>query len=375
MKTKQIIPLALGLLLTGTFMVQAQNFNKRGPNTCIQNGPMAGQGRGQNFGAAQFADCPALSDEQKATLKSLQDDHRTEVQKLRLDLEAKKAKQKTLVEAASPDVKAIDKNIDEMAKLQAQLSKSNASFRVEVQKILPGDCPTARGQRNGQGYGPAKMNGQQGRMGKGNGQGRGNGQFAGPGNGQHQGPGFGPGNGQGFNRGMAGCGQCTGQGFNRGMAVKGGSAGKGFHGNGMGMRNGMAQGQNFRGGMKGGNRAFAGHGNGVRQGSGMRPRVMLSEETKELLQKNMLAVSAQTRDLRNQMNELQVKQKTLMAEDKIDLKNVNKNIDEMAKLRAQIMKTRVNAQIDLLKQLSPDEKEKVLLSKPLMQGQGRGFRI
>ncbi|MFC0875672.1 periplasmic heavy metal sensor [Saccharicrinis sp. FJH2] len=364
MKTKQIIPLALGLLLTGTFMVQAQNFNMRGPNGCIQNGPMAGQGRGQNFGAANFANCPTLSDEQKAKLESLQKDHRTEAQKLRLDLEAKKAKQKTMVEAANPDTKAIDKNIDEIAKLQAQLAKSNASFRVEVKKILPGDCSTARGQRNGQGFGPGKMNSQQGRMGNGNGQGRGNGQFAGRANGQHPGPG----NGQGL-------GRDNGQGFNRGMAMRGSCTGDGFQGNGMGMRNGMAQGQNIRGGMKGGNRGFAGRGNGVRQGSGISPRVILSEETKDLLQKSMLAVSAQTRDLRNQINELQVKQRTLLSEDQVNMKDVNKNIDEIAKLKAQVMKTRVNARVEVLKQLSPEEKEKVLLSKPLMQGQGRGFRI
>lgn len=89
----------------------------------------------------------------------------------------------------------------------------------------------------------------------------------------------------------------------------------------------------------------------------------------------MLAVSAKTRDLRNQINELQVKQKALLSEDQVNLKDVNKNIDEIAKLKAQIMKVRVNAQVDILKQLSPEEKEKVLLSKPLLHRQGHGFRI
>ena len=369
MKTKQIIPLTLGLLLTGSLIVQAQDHRPLNPNRGAEKGFMSGQGRGQNFRATHFANGVQLTDEQKATLESLQEEHAKEVKNLRLEIEAKQAKQKTLVETVNPDSKMIDKNIDEIAKLEAQLAKSSVAFRVEVKKILPEGrrIGNGKGFRDGQGFGPGKMNGANGNrpLAKGNANisGHGNGQGSGRGNDRH----LRQGNGQGLGFG-------NGYQPNRGMAMKGNCMGAGCQGNGMGMHTGMAQGQNFRGGMKGKNGGFAGHGNAMRQGGGKGMKFTLSNETKDLMQKNMLEVSAQTRDLRNQMNELHVKQKTLLSEDNVNLKDVNKNIDEIAKLKAKVMKVKVNARLNVLKQMTPEEREKVLLSKPFMHGQGHGFR-
>lgn len=355
MKTKQILALLTLIIFSGSMMLSAKDFRHQNKNGKRNSGEFTQQNvRGQQFRDIQLERFTELTDGEKENLKNLREAHQKNAKSMQLELQALKAAQKTMVESSDPEVKAIEKNVDQIARLEAQLKKETVAFRLEVKKILPVDYKPLRGRQINKRFAQAGPRGQKGIPGvrgqgqrAGNGQGQGSktkqGAFAGQGNGQRKGNGL-----QGPNAGQRdGIGNLKGQ----------------------GRRANMAQGLNGRGNREDGRRGFRNAQNGPKQGNGRGgvQALSLSDETKALLEKSNLNVSAENRDLRNQMHELQIKQKSLMSQEEVSLKSVNKTIDEMAKLKAQTMKNRVLAEVDMLKQLNPEEKEKVLLMKPKHQ--------
>lgn len=312
MKTKHYLSIALGLFICSSLITSAQDFK---PFNHDSQEHMLGH-RQEHRGPDFMAD-PTISDEQKTQLKEMHELHVADVKSISVKLEALKAKQKTLVESASPDIKAVEKNIDEIAKTQAALEKLKVAHHVEFKKIVPN-------------------------MGK-----------------KHL--------SQGMRKGMAPHSDvaCNGEGHNNGMRGRGERGGM-QNGKTSGSEHkqmGMAERRHAEGRMKA-NRHNSERGqmkahshNASVKGN------FVSEDTKALIKENMIATSASTRDLKNKLNELHVAQKALFIKDDVDIKAVNKTIDEVAKLRAQIMKIETKAKLDLLAKLTPEEREKVLMLK------------
>ncbi|MEN8118429.1 MAG: periplasmic heavy metal sensor [Bacteroidota bacterium] len=63
-----------------------------------------------------------------------------------------------------------------------------------------------------------------------------------------------------------------------------------------------------------------------------------TEEQKEAMKQLRLETAKQVKPLKNELRELKAKRQTLTTADDADLKAINKNIDKMAELRAEIQK-------------------------------------
>lgn len=124
MKTRisSILVLAAILMSTVTF---AQG---RGANQNRQDRPE----RGRQFEARE----DFLTDEQKESMKQLRLETEKEIKPLRNQLREAMAKQQTLTTADNADLKAINANIDKMAKVKAEMQKVKAkqhqAFRSQL---------------------------------------------------------------------------------------------------------------------------------------------------------------------------------------------------------------------------------------------------
>ncbi len=116
---KSLAVLVLALIITGGTSLFAQ----RGP------GMKPGAGYGMGFGLN-------LTEDQQNQMKEMRIAHMKEVQPVRDQLMELKAHQRTLMNTETPDQKSINKNIDEMTKLQNKLMKMGSGFHLKVKSIL-----------------------------------------------------------------------------------------------------------------------------------------------------------------------------------------------------------------------------------------------
>lgn len=79
---------------------------------------------------------PNLTPEQESLIQETRTKHLKEVTPLRNELGEKRAKLRTLQSADKPDLKEINKLIDEMAALRATIQKKGAAHRAGVSSIL-----------------------------------------------------------------------------------------------------------------------------------------------------------------------------------------------------------------------------------------------
>ena len=90
------------------------------------------QDRGRQFEARE----DFLTDEQKEAVKKLRLETEKEIKPLRNELREAMAKQQTLTTADNADLKAINSNIDKMAKIKAEMQKVKAkqhqAFRAQL---------------------------------------------------------------------------------------------------------------------------------------------------------------------------------------------------------------------------------------------------
>lgn len=77
-----------------------------------------------------------LTDDQKQKMKALHESAKKDIMPLRKQLEEKKANLQKLSSAENPDESTISAEIDEIAKLQAQIQKIRVHTRLEVRKLL-----------------------------------------------------------------------------------------------------------------------------------------------------------------------------------------------------------------------------------------------
>lgn len=111
-----------------------------GPGMMDDNGPQMdfdGPGRGPQGGPqGGFDRIPDLTDAQKESIKKIRLAAQKDMLPLRNQINEKMAHLQTLNTAEKADMKAIDKTIDEVYALKADMAKTQAKSRQEVRKLL-----------------------------------------------------------------------------------------------------------------------------------------------------------------------------------------------------------------------------------------------
>lgn len=77
-----------------------------------------------------------LSEDQKKKMKDIRMRTQKEILPLKNQLGEKKARLKTLTSADKPDMNEINKTIDEMSALKAEIAKKRVASRIEIRSIL-----------------------------------------------------------------------------------------------------------------------------------------------------------------------------------------------------------------------------------------------
>jgi Spy/CpxP family protein refolding chaperone len=83
-----------------------------------------------------------------------------------------------------------------------------------------------------------------------------------------------------------------------------------------------------------------------------------TEEQRETMKTLRLEAAKQVKPLKNELNELNAKQQTLVTADETDFNAINKNIDKMADLKADIQKIMVKQHQAIRSMLSEEQKLK-----------------
>ena len=156
-----------GSIVLVTFMLVGVSANS-------QQGQQFRGGMGKNPDKIGKADCriPNLTDEQQQKINDLRVKHIKDVTPLKNELGEKKARMRTLQSAEKPDLNAINKLIDEMAAVRAQIQKKAAAHRVEVASLLTDEQKVFFNARQGRKFDKGMKRGG-GKRGMGNGRGTG----------------------------------------------------------------------------------------------------------------------------------------------------------------------------------------------------------
>ena len=128
---KKYAMIMLTVLFTGlmAFGQPQKGMRKGGP----------GNGYGYNNSAMSCQRIPDLTEEQSEKISDLRVEMMKETQPVHNQINELKASCHTMMTSENPDMKAIEKNIDQRSKLQADLMKSHARYRQSVSKILTND--------------------------------------------------------------------------------------------------------------------------------------------------------------------------------------------------------------------------------------------
>jgi len=157
-------------MLLSIFMFSASMVNAQKGNGSF-NGPNSKQQGLENA-------IPDLTEQQKAEIKTLRIKHMKEAQGIKDLIDVKRAELKVLQNAEKSDIDAINKKIEEKAKLRTNLEKSNATFILAVKNILTDEQKVIfdqkmshmkgqhKGAHNGKGHGNKDCNGSKGGHGK-----------------------------------------------------------------------------------------------------------------------------------------------------------------------------------------------------------------
>lgn len=126
---KKLIPLMLvAFLITGSVSVKAQTKNE-GPNASTTSVTSEKDGK-------CIADIPDLNDQQKQKIEDLCLVHKKESTQIKNQLNEKQAHLKTLQGADKADMAAINKTIDEISVLKADLMKKCAQTKQSIRELL-----------------------------------------------------------------------------------------------------------------------------------------------------------------------------------------------------------------------------------------------
>ena len=307
-----------------------------------------GMHRGMNNGM-NFRMFSTLTQEQKDQLKKIRTAQMKKALPLRNQINEQKAKLRTLTTGDKIDTKGAEKVLAKIEELKSELARQMVRTRLEVRNVLTDEQKIMFDARRG-------MMSKEGRGFRGNGQGMkgrfGQGRpmpFAGQGRpGMQQGPrGMNPGPGQ---KGMR-PGMMAGKGMGPGM--KGGPA-NGMPGKGMGQGRGP--------GMKGPQRGMQGK-------PGFAWMKDLTQEQKDQLKALRLQEMKEMTQYKNQLNEYRAKLKTLITGDDVNLKDVDKVIDSMGKVKLEMAKNKLSHRMEVRALLN--DEQKVLFDMQAMKSNGR----
>jgi Spy/CpxP family protein refolding chaperone len=134
MKTKLLKPAMIAIAISSILMTI-------GLNTYAQRGQGRPEQRRLNQDERPLIGhfIPNLSPEQQTQIQELRTKHLKEVTPLRNELNEKRARLQTLQSAEKPDMNAINKTIDEMAQIKANIMKKGSAHRTEISTILTED--------------------------------------------------------------------------------------------------------------------------------------------------------------------------------------------------------------------------------------------
>jgi Spy/CpxP family protein refolding chaperone len=99
----------------------------------------------------------------------------------------------------------------------------------------------------------------------------------------------------------------------------------------------------------------------------------LTDTQKAAFKQSMLAVQKELQPLRNQLGEAKAHQKTLMTAEKPDLNAINKNIEKIGELKAEMAKIQVKHRLEMRAQLTDEQRLKFDMFKHQMRN-GKGLR-
>jgi len=99
----------------------------------------------------------------------------------------------------------------------------------------------------------------------------------------------------------------------------------------------------------------------------------LTDEQQQKMKALHISFAKETLPLTNQLSEKQARLHTLQTADKVDLKAVNGTIDEIGKIRTELMKKRA-AQHESIRQLLTDEQRVAFDTRGGKHGKGQGRR-
>lgn len=86
-----------------------------------------------------------------------------------------------------------------------------------------------------------------------------------------------------------------------------------------------------------------------------RSQNFFTEEQQETIKNLRLETAQEVKPLKNELNELNARQQTLSTADKADLNAINKNIDKMSEIKADIQKIMAKQQQDVRAMLSKEQ--------------------
>ncbi|BDX39308.1 hypothetical protein CYCD_26630 [Tenuifilaceae bacterium CYCD] len=132
-----------------------------GVSAYSQQGPQFKGGMGQNSDQVGNFECriPNLTDEQQKKIQELRVQHIKEITPLKNELGEKRAHLRTLESAEKPDLNAINKTIDEMSAIRAQIMKKSAAHRIEVASLLTDEQKVFFNAHHGKGLKKGMMHG------------------------------------------------------------------------------------------------------------------------------------------------------------------------------------------------------------------------
>jgi len=322
----------------------------------FHRGMHRGMGHGMNF--QMFG---TLTQEQKDQIGKIRNAQMKKALPVLNQINEQKAKLRTLTTGDKIDTKGANKVLAKIEDLRSELAKQMVRTRLEIRNVLTDEqkvmFDARRGMMQGNGF-AGKSRGMKGRMGQGRpmpcaGQGR-------------------PGMHHGARMAMRGQKQGYGQGMQgrsgKGMGMQAGQGKGTMKGQGAGQGKGMGQGQGRGMGMKGKPGMMASQ-RGMQEQPAMAWMKDLTQEQKDQLKALRLdEMKAMTR-YKNQLDEYKAKLKTLTTGDNVNLKEVDKVIDQMGKVKLEMARNKLSHRMDVRALLTDDQK--VMFDMHAMKGKGR----
>ncbi len=295
-----------------------------------ENGFMGKKGegfhRGMHKGMHQGMMLNNLSDEQKEQVKQLRIEMMKNSIPVRNELNEKRARLRTLTTGDKVDVKGAEKILADIEKLKTKQAKQKIRVRVEIRKLLNDEQRVMFDAHAGM-----------------NGKNRGHGNF-------HKGN---PHAKQMQGRGGQMMGKPCMHGKHGKMQQQGMKQGMGMHGQ-SGMKMKGKQGMQAHKGMQGkvGMMGKAGNRAGMKQGGMMNFTAEQQEQLKTLRVEQMKSMT----QYRNELGEFKAKMKTITSVDDVNLKDVDKLLDDMGKVKLEMAKNKLDYQQSMRAMLTDEQK-------------------